>query len=330
MPVGVNDAAITTNDLVKQFVPTMVEHVDAADVFAPFFKTMIKPVGIGDTVNFIVDTTADEAERQPPGAHRRSKQRSGFEVEIHIKDKIRHSEQITWEKIRKGRVDEVEAAVRSVESAMARMRSRELGSYLLTNAAQNSGTPTDPTAPSVGQTPYWWNTNDTVAPPSFGENTFAAGEDHVETGTTALTLDRLRVYMEKIVGKGYGETGLFTAIGTQEERVLLQLANVAQSSQTAGVALRDEFQASFRASGVNGLYGLQIGVSSWVPAGVVGMWDANLANLGVNGGAVRVEELALTPDMEDDKDTQSTWVEATEQYGSGILHKGAGYTAHVA
>lgn len=329
MAFGTNDVAITTNDLIKLYEHELVPRVEEKDAFAPFFKEMQKPKGIATTVNFEVDSTGDTAIQQPPLMGRESRKRDAYEVEIVIKDKYRDSRAISWEKIRQGRIDEPAAAVLNVAMSMARARNRELGRFIQTNAAQNSGVPTDPTAPATGQSAFWWNSNDTVAPPPYGENTFSVGEDHVETAITALTLDRIRVYIQKLVGKGYGSTGMTFMLQSAAEKTLLSLANVVQQNQTAGIALRDEFQRSGRASAVNGLMGLQIINSEWMSPGVCALVDDNLAGL-PQGGAVRVVDLPLTSDTEDDKNKQATWFEATEQYGAGILHKGAGYTARVA
>jgi hypothetical protein len=135
--------------------------------------------------------------------------------------------------------------------------------------------------------------------------------------------------MQHILEHGYGRTGLFVGIQTQEEATLLKLANTVQQNQTLGIKLRDDFQRAARASAINGLMGLEIGVSQWVAPGVVGMWDAGLAGL-PQGGALKVVEQAPTTDTEDNKDVQGTVFEAWEQFGAGILHKAAGYTAYVA
>jgi len=330
MTVGVNDAARTTNDLIKRYDPTLVPRLEESTIFAPFYREREKPEGVGRTVNREIDSTDNEADEQAPGEHRISKQRDAYEVEIHIRDKFRESWQIPWEKIREGRIDEVESAVRGVQQALARKRNREMGRHLLADAAFNSGTPQDPSTPSEGQSPYWWNSNDTEDPPAYGENSFSTGHDHIESGAaTALDLDRIRYYIEHIVEHGYGQQGLAMLVQSQESRTLLELANDAQSNVTVGVELRDEFQSVGRASDVNGLFGLSIMESEWVPPGVVGMWDANLADL-PQGGAVREIELETQTDQEQDKGTQSTWYEGYEQWGAGILHKGAGYVAHVA
>lgn len=336
MPFGVNQDAITTNDLIKKFEPTLVPRLEEQDAFAPFFNDVTKPAGLGRTFNVEVSVTGDNAVRQAPGAHRRSRKRAAYEVEITIQDKFRDSREIFWEKIREGRINEVENAILECGQSLARARNAHEGSFLFSGAIKlasddtiSVGAPAAPTLPSTGQTPNWWNANDTQAPPPYGSVSFSAGHNHIETGITALSLDRLRVYIQAISEHGYGRTGLVAMLQTQEEAALLKLANVVQQNQTAGIKLRDAFQAAGSASSLNGLMGLEIIKSQWAPAGAIGVWDAGLAGL-PGGGAAKYVELAPTTDSEDDKDVQATIFEAYEQFGCGILHKGAGYTARVA
>jgi hypothetical protein len=328
---GVTDkAAITTNDLVKRFIPTIIPTVEEQDAFAPFFKVDPKPQGIDKTMNYVIDSTVNEAARYAPGQDRTSKKREGYEVEVHILDKLREPWQIYWEKINQGRFNEVEIARDKVVAAVVRARIREQGRFLFTAAAFNSGTPTDPTAPSTGETPNWWNTNDTKAPPTFGENTFSAGHDHVETGAaSAVSMDRLLDLRKLITEHGYGARGLIAMVESGQEVAIAKLANVSQQNVTLNPVLREDLQRTGRVSGLNGLLGMTWIQNDYTPTGVLGMWDAHLASL-PQGGAVKVEAIPLTPDSEEHKGTQSTWIEATEQHGFGILHKGAGLTAHLA
>lgn len=330
MARGTNQAAITTNDLLVEYTRNLEKRVEEKNPFEAFFKRMEKPAGVDSRVNFVIDTTADAMDRQAPLTPRRSNQRSGYEIDVYIPDKERYSQAVSWEKIRKGRFDEAEAAVYNAELAVTREKATNMGDYILTNAITSSD-PTDPAAAASGETAHWWNTNDTVAPPAYGSNTFSAGHDHVETGVTAgLSMDRIRVYRNHVTEHGYGARGFVGLINNQENSTLLNLANVAWTNRTTGPALSDEFQRAGVASEVNGFMGVEWIVSQWVPADVVGFVDRDLANLGVNGGAVRVVETDVTTAQADDENVQGTWFEAYYQEGYGILHKGAGYTALVA
>lgn len=331
MAYGTNDmTAITTNELVKKFEPTIVPLVEEGDQFGPWFKTVPKPAGIEKTVNVIVDLTVNEAERQAPLAPRIGKKREAYEVEISVLDKLRESWPIAWEKIRKSRLDEVEVARDKVVAAVLRARIREAGRFLLSGAAFNSGTPQDPALPSTGQTPNWWGSNDTVAPPAYGENTFSAGHDHIETGAAvAITLDRLLDLRKLLLEHGYGQAGVTVLHNLAEEITAAKLANVGQQNVTLNPTLREELQRFGRVAGVNGFLGMTWIQNDYVPAGALGMWDSRLPNLPM-GGAWKLEEVPLTPNSAQDDNIQATWLEAWEQHGFGILHKGAGLTAHVA
>jgi len=328
---GTNDIAITTNDLVKRFEPTLVQRLQEEDAFSPFFKEMPKPDGVGRTMNFEISATSNAADRQPPLSPRRGQRRKAYEVEVVINDKEVASYPIAHEKIREGRIAEAEQAVMDATEALITKRNQTQGDCLLADSVTNAttGTPQDLALPSVGQTARWWGTNDTQAPPDYGTNTFSAGHDHIETAVTALTLARIRdVYMPHMLEHGYGRQGFVMMIQTAEEKTILGLAQTTESNQTLNVKLREEFQRSGRAGGINGLFGLEIIVNEFVPSGVVGLWDRNLAGL-PQGGAVKVTELYPVTDTDVDKNIKATWFEAMEQYGVGCLHKGAGYVAHV-
>lgn len=337
MPTGVNDARITTNDLVTRYMPEMVRKLQAPDLLSTFVHPDPMPDGFNGTMNYVIDTTSDTAERIPPGGKRRSKQRKGYEVNIIVGDKLQDSRQITWEKIKQGRFREVPLAMDAVADTLLRGRMNITGDTLFTNAITNSGTPTDPSAAASGETPHWWNTNDTEAPPAYGQNTFTAGHDHVETGgAVAVTLDKIRDAILHVTEHGYGSSdpdgkknGLAVLMNGQEENTILKLANVAQQNQTLSIGLREDLQRSGRAAGFNGLLGAQYVVNDWVPRGVMGYFDSNLANL-PQGGVVKVIEFDTQTASEDELSTKSTWVEAWEKFQTGVLHKGAGYVAHVA
>lgn len=327
---GLNDAAITTNDLLKKFSPTLVQRLEEKDAFGVFYHEMPKPDGMGRKFNVEVSATSNEAVRQAPGEKRVALKRKAYEVEIEIKDKFRASYPILWEKIREGRINEPETAVQDVAMSLARSRNRELGRFLTGDATDNGGTPTAPAAAAVGETPYPWNATDVTPPPTYGENVFAAGHNHLETGAAApLTLDRLRDVFAHMLEHGYGENGFVVQFQNQEEKTLLKLANAQQANQTLVMPLREELQRSGRASGANGLLGAEYVVNEWMPAGVVLVADKNLAGL-PQGGAVKYTELPVTSDSEDEKSTHTTWFEGYEQFGAGVLHKGAVYAMHVA
>ena len=340
MPFGTNDAAITTNDLIKAFETQLVPRVEELDAFGPFFAEMRKPANVEKTINFEIDSTGDTAIAQAPESRRVSRKRSAYELEVVIHDKFRDSRILSWEKVRKGRIDEVQASILNGAQALAKARNAYLGSFLLSQSIQvGSGTtegsivtttPQAPSLPATGQTPYWWNASDTVAPAPYGSHTFSVGHNHIESaGATALSLDRIRFYMQHILEHGYARSGFVMMLQTQEEATLLKLANVVQQNQTLGIKLRDDFQKVGRASAVNGLMGIEVIQSEWVPPGVVGLWDNGLAGL-PSGGALKVVEVAPTQDPEDVKEIQATVLDTWEQFGAGVLHKAAGYTARVA
>lgn len=329
MPIGVQQDGITTNGLVTRFMPDLVRRLTEEDAFSPLFKPDVMPEGFSGTQNYVIDTTFDTAPRQAPGSHRESKKRGGYEINVSVGDKIRDSRQITWEAARRSRFREVQIQMDLVADTVFNQRMTLMGNKLLTNSLSNTGTPTDPSAAAAGQTPDWWNTNDTIAPPQYATTTFSAGHDHVETAVTALTQNRVGSYIDHVTEHGYGKTGMVAFIQNQENRTLLNLANVAQQSRTTGVALTDIFQKSGSASAANGFMGVEWIVNQWVPAGVVGVFDRNLAGL-PSGGAVKVIEQDIQTSTEIVDDTQSTWVEAWEQFEPAILHKAAGYVAHVA
>lgn len=329
MARGTNQSAITTNDLLIEYSRDLERRVEEQAPWDPLFRKLDKPAGIDSRMNFVVATDADGMDRQAPLTPRQSRERSGYEIFVDIPDKERHSRAVSWEKIRKGRFDEAKEAVHAVEQAIVIERATNQGDYILTNAVTN-GSPADPTAAASGETAYWWNTNDTVAPAKYGNITFSAGHDHVETGVTAMTMDRIRVWRKHITEHGYGKTGMVGFLGEQENSTLLNLANVAWQTRTTGNALTDDFQKAGTAAEVNGFMGMMWIVNAWVPNGTVGIVDRNLASLGANGGAVRLVEQDVVTNQSDDDDIQATWFEGWYQEGYGILHKAAGYTARCA
>lgn len=159
----------------------------------------------------------------------------------------------------------------------------------------------------------WYNADET--PPEYGENTFSSSHDHIYTATGAdgtLKLVAITEAVRKINEHGFrADTMLIN--GAQ----LKELMDLASFTATAGVTapVRDQLLA---AGSVGSIYGLDVIVNEWIPAGKMLVVDRSVKPLAF------VERRALTAEEDPSAGFGIVGSFLSQRFGVKTRYRGAG------